>query len=101
MKLIIEAAFCKKGILKYISHLDIVRLFQRAVRRSGLPVTLSKGYTPHYRISFERALKLGVESEEEKIEFSLDVAVEPEEFKKRLNEQLPEGIKVILCKKRF
>lgn len=90
----IEAVFCKKGNLRYISHLDIVRLFQRAVRRSGLPVTLSKGFTPHYKIGFSNALKLGVESEAEKAIFSIEGWVDAEDFKNKINEQLPEGIKV-------
>ncbi|MFA4992159.1 MAG: TIGR03936 family radical SAM-associated protein [Candidatus Omnitrophota bacterium] len=97
----IEASYCKKGVLKYISHLDIVRLFQRAVRRSGLPVTLSQGFTPHYKIGFSNALKLGVESEAEKAVFSVDRWIDAEDFKNRINEQLPEGIKVVECKKRF
>lgn len=97
----LEARFCKKGILRYISHLDVLRLFQRAVRRAGLPVTLSQGYTPHYKISFERALKLGVESEDEKAIFGLDTWVEAEEFTKKINEKLPEGIRVLECRKKF
>ncbi len=97
----LEALFCKKGILRYISHLDIVRLFQRAVRRAGLPVALSQGFSPHYRIGFGNALKLGVESEGEKAEFSLGEWIEPEEFKSRLNKKLPEGVKVVKCKKKF
>ena len=97
----LEILFCKKGILRYISHLDIVRLFQRAVRRAGLSVAMSQGFSPYYRISFGNALKLGVESEGEKAEFSLEKWIEPEEFKSRLNEKLPEGIKVVKCKKKF
>lgn len=97
----LEARFCKIGDLKYISHLDIVRLFQRAIRRAGLPVSLSKGYTPHYRISFGNALKLGVESESEMAVFTMETLIEPEEFRNKINEKLPEGIKVLECKKRF
>jgi len=97
----IEAVFCKKGALRYISHLDIVRLFQRAVRRAGLPVTLSQGFTPHYRIGFSNALKLGVESEGENAVFTIDGWMDPEEFKKRINEKLPEGVNIISCRKRF
>ena len=97
----LEAAFCKKGQLKYISHLDIVRLFQRAIRRAGLPVTISQGFTPHYKIGFSNALKLGVESEGEIAVFAIDNWMDPAEFKIRLNEKLPEGIKVVECKKRF
>jgi radical SAM-linked protein len=97
----LEVVFCKKGVLRYISHLDIVRLFQRAVRRAGLPVSLSQGFTPHYRIGFSKALKLGIESEEERAVFTIDNWMDSEEFKNRINEKLPAGIKVIECKKRF
>jgi len=97
----LETVFCKKGQLKYISHLDIVRLFQRAVRRAGLPVTISQGFTPHYKIGFSNALKLGVESEGEIAVFAIDNWMDPAEFKIRLNEKLPEGIKVMECEKRF
>jgi len=93
--------FCKKLRLKYISHLDIVRLFQRAIRRAGLPVTLSQGFTPHYKIGFSNALKLGVESEGERAVFAIDNWMDPEEFKTRINEKLPEGIQVVECKKKF
>ena len=86
----IEVTFCKKGTLRYISHLDIVRLFQRSIRRASLPVSLSQGYTPHYRISFGNALKLGIESENEKIAFTMEEWIEPEEFRQRINEKLPE-----------
>ncbi len=65
----LEARFCKRGDTRLISHLDVVRLFQRAVRRASLPVSLSQGYSPHYKIGFGKALKLGLESEDEKIVF--------------------------------
>jgi len=97
----IEVTFCKKGVLRFISHLDIVRLFQRAVRRAGLPVTISRGFTPHYRIGFSNALKLGVESESEKAVFSMDAWMDPDEFKNRINEKLPEEVRIITCTKRF
>jgi radical SAM-linked protein len=97
----LEVVFCKNGALRYISHLDIVRLFQRAIRRAALPVTLSQGFTPHYKIGFSNALKLGVESEGERAVFAIDNWMDPEEFKTRMNEKLPEGIKVVECKKRF
>ena len=97
----LETTFCKKGDLRYISHLDIVRLFQRAVRRAELKVSISQGFTPHYRIGFSNALKLGVESEGEGAVFTMDGWIDPEEFKKKINEKLPEGVKIISCKKRF
>lgn len=97
----LEVTFCKKGDMKYISHLDIVRLFQRAVRRAKLPVKLSEGYTAHYKIKFSDALKLGVESEGEKAVFVMDRWIDVTEFENKMNGQLPEGIGVIQCKKRF
>lgn len=97
----LEASFCKRGDLRYISHLDIVRLFQRSVRRASLPVSLSQGYSPHYKISFGQALKLGIESENEKAIFSLDKWIEPDEFMNKINEKLPEEVRIVECKKRF
>ncbi len=97
----LEATFCKKGVLRYISHLDLVRLFQRSIRRAELPVSLSEGYTPHYRISFGDALKLGLESEAEKAVFTMDAWMGPEEFKLEINKKLPEGVKVIECRRKF
>ena len=97
----IEARFCKKGPLAQISHLDIVRLFQRAVRRANLPVVLSQGYSPHYRIGFGNALKLGVESEVEKAVFKIEGWISPEQFKSRLNERLPEGVRILDAKRDF
>ena len=97
----IEATLCKLGDLKYISHLDLARLIQRSVRRSRLPVELSMGYTPHYRISYGKALKLGIETKDQKMVFNMSEEIKPLEFKKRLNDKLPEGIKVLECKKRY
>ena len=96
----LEVKFCKNGDLRYISHLDIVRLFQRALRRAALPVSMSEGFTPHYKISFGKALKLGIESSSEEAVFTIKDIMEPEEFKARMNEKLPEGVKVLECRKR-
>lgn len=81
--------------MRFISHLDLMRLFQRALRRSMLPITITKGFNPHPKISINKALRLGVESEKEEATFYLDRAdVKPEEFKDRLNGQLPEGLRI-------
>lgn len=88
----IEITYTKEGVLKFISHLDLIRLFQRAVRRADLPVALTQGYTPHYKISFGKALKLGVESKGETAIFYIDGWMSLDEFKERLQAQLPEGI---------
>ena len=91
---IYRIVFAKKGDMKYISHLDLVRLFQRATRRADIPVALSKGFSPRPVIRFKRALKLGVESETEEATFQLDSSVSLDDFKNRLQSQLPVGISI-------
>jgi len=81
--------------MRFISHLDLMRLFQRASRRADLPVTLTQGFSPHLKISIAKALKLGVESPSEEATFYMDKRVEPEVFKESMNKQLPEGVKVV------
>ncbi|MDD5437120.1 MAG: TIGR03936 family radical SAM-associated protein [Candidatus Omnitrophica bacterium] len=86
--------FQKTADMRFISHLDLVRLFQRALRRAGFPVTITKGFSPRLKVSITRALKLGVESESEEAVISLDKPVDAENFMALLNKQLPAGIKV-------
>ncbi len=80
--------------MKYISHLDLLRLFQRAIRRSGIPIAFSKGFNPHPLIYFERAIKLGVESESENARFVLEQEMDTAQFKDILQSNLPEGIEI-------
>lgn len=91
----LKVIFSKTGDMRYISHLDLVRLFQRASRRAGLPVAMTKGYSPHLRISIERALKLGVESSGETAVFSLDGPVAGDDFLTRMNAKLPGGVRIV------
>ncbi|MFA5356571.1 MAG: TIGR03936 family radical SAM-associated protein [Candidatus Omnitrophota bacterium] len=92
MSVRMEFTFAKKGTMRFISHLDLMRLFMRAVRRAGLPVKMSEGFSPHPRLSMKRALKLGVESDNEEAAFVLREQVAPGEFRDKLQKQLPEGI---------
>lgn len=80
--------------MKYISHLDLMRLFMRALRRADLPIKMTEGFNPHPKISIKRALKLGVESDNEEAALILKEFIRPEEFRERLQQQLPEGIKI-------
>lgn len=89
-----KIAFSKTGDMKFISHLDLMRMFQRSSRRANLPVTITKGFSPHLKISISKALKLGVESENEEAVFHMEREVESEDFIKAINEKLPEGIRV-------
>ena len=76
----------------YISHLDLMRLFMRALRRADLPLKMTEGFSPHPKISIKRALKLGLESENEEATLVLKELIKPEEFKQRVQQQLPGGI---------
>ena len=84
--------FAKKGMIRFISHLDLMRLFSRAIRRAGLPVKMTEGFSPHPKLSINRALKLGLESDNELASIFLTQEVSPADFMKRLQEQLPEGV---------
>ena len=78
----------------YISHLDLMRLFSRAFRRASLPIKITEGFNPHPKFSIKKALKLGVESDNEEASITLIEEVDNEEFKQRLQRQLPQGIEI-------
>jgi radical SAM-linked protein len=80
--------------MKYISHLDLMRLFMRAMRRADLPLKITEGFSPHPKLSIKRALKLGIESENEEATVVLKEQINTDDFRNRLQEQLPEGIKI-------
>ena len=89
-----SAKFYKKGDLVYVSHLDLMRLFRRAIRRADFPFFLTGGFTPRVKISMPRALKLGKESDSEEFEFWLVEERDPAALIEALNSELPEGVKV-------
>jgi len=88
----INFTFSKKGAMRFISHLDLMRLFMRALRRAELPLKMSEGFNPHPKLSIKRALKLGLESDNEEATIVLKELIKPQDFKERLQKQLPEGI---------
>ncbi len=80
--------------MRYISHLDFVRLIYRVLRRADIPFVLTSGFSPHPKVKFGPALKLGKEASMEVI-FFLSCMIEIGEIKRRLQEQLTEGIGII------
>lgn len=91
----IKAVFSKTGDMRFISHLDLVRLFQRALRRADLPAAITKGYSPRLKISISRALKLGVESSGEEAVFYMESKMDVCDFIKKFNEKLPQGVAIL------
>ncbi len=63
-----------------------------------MPVLVTKGYNPHFKISIKSALKLGVESDEETAYFSFEKNIEPSELARRMNKELPPGVRVLSAK---
>ena len=88
--------FEKKGNAIWISHLDLMRVFQRAFKRAGLPLTHTQGFNPRPSVSIALPLSVGIESSCELLDFDLDGEPIPEEeIKRRLNEKLVEGVRVL------
>ncbi|MBM3148672.1 MAG: DUF2344 domain-containing protein [Chloroflexi bacterium] len=81
--------------LKFLSHLDIMRLWERALRRAGLPLAYSEGFTPHPRIAISAPLSLGMTSEAELVDIHLVRWVSPQNVTTALRQQLPKGMELL------
>lgn len=90
--------FTKLGYLKFISHLDLVDLFQRTLFQNKVDVKFSEGFNPHPRMSIAYPLPLGIESNSEYMEIYLNSEVDLDDFEKKMNERLPIGIKIVEAK---
>ncbi len=91
----IRFEFSKDNEAKYISHLDLLRVFERTARRAGLPLAHSQGFNPHPKIAFGPALALGTASDKEYVDISFDADLDPAGTVQVLNEKFPPGIRVI------
>lgn len=91
----IRAKFTKLEDIKYISHLDLMRVFQRAFRRANIPIRYSEGFNPRPQFSLATALALGISSDGEYMDVELDEQIDLEEFVQKLNNVLPNGIKIL------
>lgn len=88
--------FEKKGNAVWISHLDLMRMFQRAFKRAELPLTHTQGFNPRPSVSIALPLSVGIESSCELLDFDLDGdPIAEAEIKRRLNETLVEGVRVL------
>lgn len=88
--------FEKTGNAVWMSHLDLMRLFQRGFKRAGLPLTHTKGFNPRPSVSIALPLSVGIESRCELLDFDLDGERVPcEEIRDRLNRALVEGVRVL------
>ncbi len=90
----VRLKFTKLGILKLISHLETVTLFQNLFMRLDIPIVFSQGFNPIPKMEFANPLSLGVESEAEYLQFKIKGHYPLDQLPQRLNDLLPEGIKI-------
>ncbi len=91
----LRVRFSRGEEVKFISHLDIVRLWQRALQRAGVALAYSEGYTPHPRLSLAAPLALGVTSEAELMDVFVTKWVSPHGFTTAVGRQLPPGVQIL------
>jgi len=89
--------FQKTEAVRWLGHLDILRTFERAIRRAGLPIAFSTGFNPRERLAFASALSTGVTGAAEPAIIELTETVPPEEIVHRLNTALPPAIRIADC----
>ncbi len=90
----IRLTYSKTGLIRFISHRDLIRVLFRAFSRAGLPVAYSRGYSPHPVVSFCPPLKVGMEGLNELLDLGLTGIPAGEETAGMLNAHLPEGIEI-------
>jgi len=95
---LVRVKYCKNGPIKYISHLNLVQVFTRALRRANIPMSISNGFNPRFRISFGPPLPLGISSISEYLDIKLKKEIVAEELVEKLNRVLPQGLTILKAK---
>ncbi|WP_156721812.1 TIGR03936 family radical SAM-associated protein [Streptomyces apocyni] len=90
----IRLRYTKRGRLRFTSHRDFQRAFERALRRAEVPMAYSAGFTPHPKVSYANAAPTGTGSEAEYLEIALTAPRDPAELRELLNDSLPDGLDV-------
>lgn len=91
----VRIQFSKHGVMKFIGHLDIMRYFQKAMRRAGVDIAYSGGFSPHQIMSFAAPLGVGLESDGEYMDIEVNSQNGAKEMKAALNSVMAEGIEVL------
>ncbi len=91
--------FSKEGYIKYTSHLDMLRLFKRAFKKTRILLAYSQGFNPHPKMGFAQPLSLGYTSKCELLEFETTKSFDPLEIKERLTNVMPEGVELLDCRR--
>lgn len=91
----LRVRYAKRGRARFTSHRDFSRAFERALRRAGVPMAYSSGFSPHPRISYANASPTGAATEAEYLEIGLSAVCDPEAVRVALDAALPPGLDVI------
>jgi radical SAM-linked protein len=91
----LRVKYAKRGRARFTSHRDFGRAFERALRRAGVPMAYSSGFSPHPRISYPNASPTGAASEAEYLEIGLAAACDPDKVRAALGAALPAGLDVL------
>lgn len=91
----VRIKFAKYGCMKFVGHLDMMRFFQKAIRRAQIDIRYSEGFSPHQIMSFAAPLGVGVESLGEYMDIELCSMKTPEELCARLNRNMVEGVQIL------
>ncbi len=98
MEQLVRIKYIKDGPITYISHLNLTQVFTRSLRRANIPVVISGGFNPRFRISFGPPLPLGISSTSEYLDIRLKEWIKVEKSVERLNRVLPQGLKILQAK---
>ncbi len=90
----LRITYRKAGSLRYIAHLDLMRAWERALRRAKLPLAYTQGFSPHARLALGAALAVGTVGERELLDVWMSPAIAPAEVVRRLAPVLPDGLEV-------
>ena len=91
----LRVRYAKRGPLRFTSHRDFARAFERALRRADVPMAYSAGFSPHPKISYAGAAPTGVASEAEYLEIGLARVCEPDVLRAELDAALPDGLDIV------
>ena len=91
----VRIKFAKHGVMKFIGHLDTMRFFQKAIRRAGVDVKYSEGFSPHQIMSFAAPLGVGMESYGEYMDIEVLSMPSAEQMKHDLNQVMVEGVEIL------
>ena len=91
----IRIKFAKQGVMRFIGHLDIMRYFQKAMRRAHIDIAFTEGFSPHMIMSFAAPLGVGLTSDGEYMDIEIRTPVSSEDAIHQLNEVMVEGMKVL------